>query len=44
MFYYSCQVRYMNYLEICLTIWNTVVYVFVLILLRLRMGAYGFHG
>ena len=25
----------MNYLDICLTIWNTVVYVFVLMLLRL---------
>lgn len=25
----------MNYLDICLTMWNTVVYVLVLILLRL---------
>ena len=25
----------MNYLEMCLTIWNTVVYVFVFILLQL---------
>lgn len=33
MFYYSCQVQ--NYLRICLTIWNIVVYVFLLILLRL---------